>query len=113
MTHVNRTATTAVTPGRRAPGAIHRSLLWRVMILVGVGMAAVIVAFGVASILAVDESRDRTLDERRALALVAARHVDYIVRHNLEALDQLALAESFDLQDGDLGPEQQALRRVY
>ena len=113
MTHVNRTATTAVTPGRRAPGAIHRSLLWRVMILVGVGMAAVIVAFGVASILAVDESRDRTLDERRALALVAARHVDYIVRHNLETLDQLALAESFDLQDGDLSPEQQALRRVY
>lgn len=106
------TADTAV-PRRRPSGAIGRSLLWRVMTLVAVGMAGVLVAFVVASILAVDESRDRTLEERRALALAAARHVDYVVRQNLETLDQIALAEAFNLQDADPGPEQQALRRVY
>ncbi len=113
MTQINRTAAKTVTPGRRAPGAIGRSLFWRVMILVAVGMAAVVVAFGVASVLAVNESRDNTLDERRALALGTARHVDYVVRQNLETLDQLALAGVFDLRDADPGPEQQALRRVY
>src|SRR5574341_753356 len=99
-------------PGRRAPGLVRRSLLWRVMTLVVFGTVLVLAAFGLASALAVSESRDHALDERLSLAQAAAGHVDYVVRHNLEALDELALAEGFDLQDADFGPEQQALRRL-
>lgn len=106
-------AADTATPGRRSSGAIGQSLLWRVMTLVAVGMAAVLVAFGVASLLAVNESRDHTLQERRALALAAARHADYVVRQGLGSLDQLATGEDFDVKDGDLESEQQALRRVY
>lgn len=107
------TAARRIEPGHRAGGAVSQSLLWRVMTLVVVGMAGVLAAFGVASVLAVNESRDHTLDERRALARAAAHHVDYVVRQSLASLDELALAEGFDLADGDPLPEQQALRRTY
>ncbi len=100
-------------PGRRAGGAVSRSLLWRVMTLVAVGMGAVLAAFAVISLLAVNESRDHTLDERQALARAAAHHVDYVVRQSLASLDELAMAEGFDLADGDPLPEQEALRQVY
>jgi signal transduction histidine kinase len=110
---MDQTASHTATPGRRATGAVSQSLFWRVMTLVGVGMAAVLAAFGIASLLAVSESRDHALDERLALAQVAASHVDYVVRQSLETLDELAGAEAFDLMDADLGPEQQALRRTY
>ena len=101
------------TPQRRNAGTISQSLFWRVMILVFVGMAAVLAAFGIASLLAVSESRDHTLDERFALAQATAGHVDYVVRQSLGTLDGLSLAEGFDLQDADPAPEQQALRRAY
>ena len=109
----DRSAARPMEPGRRASGAVSQSLLWRVMLLVVVGMAGVLAAFGVASLLAVNESRDHTLDERRALARATALHVDYVVRQSLASLDELALAEGFDLADGDPLPEQQALRRTY
>lgn len=110
---MEQAATNAAVPGRRAPGLVRRSLLWRVMTLVVFGMALALAAFGLASLLAVNESRDHTLDERLSLARAAAGHVDYVVRHNLEALDGLSLSEGFDLQDADFGPEQQALRRLF
>jgi signal transduction histidine kinase len=99
--------------GHRAGWVASHSLLWRVMILVVVGTAGVLVAFGIASLLAVNESRDHTLDERQALARATAHHVDYVVQRSLASLDELGAAGEFDLEDGDPLPEQQALRRTY
>ncbi|HSP55418.1 MAG TPA: cache domain-containing protein [Dehalococcoidia bacterium] len=110
---MHRTAAQPAAPGRRRVVAMRQSLLWRVMILVIIGTAAVLAAFGVSSLLAVSESRDRTLDERRALAQATAGHVDYVVRQGMEALDELSLAEGFDITDSNPQPEQQALRRAY
>lgn len=97
----------------RISGIVRRSLLWRVMTLVVFGTLSVLVAFGVVSWLAVNESRNHALEERQALARAAAGHVDYVVRRSLEALDEVSTAEGFDLQDGDPAPEEQSLRRAY
>ncbi len=110
---MDQVAVKVAAPEGRASGVIRRSLLWRVMILVAIGMGAVLAAFGVSSLLAVNESTDRTLDEHRALAQATAGHVDYVVRQSLEALDEIAFAEGFDMDDGDPQPEQQAVRRAY
>jgi signal transduction histidine kinase len=103
----------SVETGHRTGWVASHSLLWRVMILVVVGTAAVLVAFGIASLLAVNESRDHTLDERQALARATAHHVDYVVQRSLASLDELGAAGKFDLDDGDPLPEQQALRQTY
>jgi formate dehydrogenase gamma subunit len=93
-------------------GIIRRSLQWRVLILVAVGTAGMLAAFSVSSLLAVNESIDRTLDERQALAETSAGHLDYIVRQGLKTLEETTVAEGFDLQDSDLEPEQLALRQA-
>jgi signal transduction histidine kinase len=83
------------------------------MTLVTFGMAILLAAFGASTLLASRESRAQTLDEHQALAQAAARHGDYVVRQGLKSLDEVALAEGFDLEDADTGPEQQALKRTY
>ena len=101
-----------VGPGAARTGAIRRSLQWRVLILVTIGMAGTLAAFSVSSLLAVNESIDRTLDERQALAQASAGQVDYVVRQGLTVLEEPADGEGLDLEDEDAEPERQALRRV-
>ncbi|KKK88003.1 hypothetical protein LCGC14_2747570, partial [marine sediment metagenome] len=99
-------------PQARWTGVIRRNLQWRVMILVTIGMAGVLAAFGVSSLVAINESTDRTLDERRSLAQATAGHVDYVVRQGLRLLEEPTFSEGFDLEDFDPEPEQRALRRA-
>jgi signal transduction histidine kinase/cytochrome b subunit of formate dehydrogenase len=105
------------TAGRRAAspgwaGVIRRSLHVRVMILVTIGIAAIMAAFSISSFMAVNESIDRSLDERRALAQATARHVDYALRQDLKALEEASFGDGFDLSDSDPEPERRALQRI-
>ncbi len=81
--------------------------------MVAIGLAGILAAFAVSSLLAVNESIDRALEERQALAETTAGHVDYVLTHNLKMLNEVAFAEGFDLEDADPEPEQRALRGVY
>jgi signal transduction histidine kinase/cytochrome b subunit of formate dehydrogenase len=98
--------------GVRRAGIVRRSLQWRVMILVTIGMAGILAAFSVSSLLAVNESIDRTLDERQALAQTTAGHVDYVIRQGLKVLEESSAGEGFNLADSDPEPEQRALRQA-
>ena len=109
---VTKSAGGGAAPQGRWIGGIRRSLQWRVLILAAVGTAGILTAFSVSSLLAVNESIDRTLDERQALAETSAGHVDYIVRQSLRVLEETAVTEGFDLESSDLEPEQLALRRA-
>jgi signal transduction histidine kinase/cytochrome b subunit of formate dehydrogenase len=105
----------ASAPGEgqaRWAGAIKRSLQWRVMLLVTIGLAGILAAFSVSSFLAVNESIDRTLEERQALAEATAGHVDYVVRQGLQVLEEAAASDGFDLLDADPEPERQLLRQA-
>src|SRR3990172_3936587 len=93
-------------------GVVRRSLHLRVMLLVAIGLAGVVAALTVSALLPVNQSIDRTLDERRALAKITARQADLVVRQGLQALEEATLSEGFDPGDSDLGAEQMALRRA-
>ena len=83
------------------------------LFLVSIGLASILVAFSVSSLLAVNESTDRALEERRALAKTAADNVEYMLTQNLRALDGVGVAEGVDLTDNNLEPEKEVLRRTY
>ncbi len=109
---VTNAADAAAAPQARWTGVMRRSLQWRVLILVTIGIAGILAAFSVSSLLAVNESIDRTLDERQALAEASAGHVDYVVRQGLRVLEEATVIEGFDLEDSDLQPEERALHRT-
>jgi len=110
---MNVAAAEAPIPVAVGTGVARRSLLWRVLLLVAIGMGAILGAFSASSLLAVNGSKDRMLEERRNLAEVTAGHVDYVVQQSLKSLDDVSFAEGFDLEDESLVAEQQALRRAY
>jgi signal transduction histidine kinase len=83
------------------------------LFLVGIGLAFILGAFSVSSLLAVNESTDRALEERRALAETAADTVDYVLTQNLRALDGVGVAQGVDLRDNNLEPEKDVLHRTY
>jgi signal transduction histidine kinase len=82
------------------------------MILVAIGMAGVLIALTVSALVPVNQSIDRTLDERRGLAVITARQADYVVRQGLQVLEEATLSEGFDPGDADPAPERIALRRA-
>ena len=107
----------ALAPGGAPPppplaGVVRRRLHLRVMLLVAIGMAGVVAALTVSALLLVDESIDRTLDERRALARMTARQADFVVRQGMLVLEEVTLSEGFDPGDGDTTAEQAALRQA-
>ncbi len=93
-------------------GMIRRRLHLRVTILVAIGMAGVLVALTITALLPVNRSIDRTLDERRSLALITARQADFVVRQGMQTLEEATLTNGFDLRDADPAPERSALRRA-
>lgn len=93
-------------------GAIRRQLHLRVTMLVAIGMAGVLVALTITALFPVNRSIDRTLDERRSLALVTARQADFVVRQGMQTLEEATLGSEFNLNDGDAAPERSALRRA-
>lgn len=82
------------------------------MILVAIGMAGVLISLTMSALVPVDRSIDRTLDERRGLALTTARQADYIVGDALQTLQEATLSEGLDPGDSDAAPERSALGRV-
>ena len=93
-------------------GVVRRSLHLRMMILVAIGMVGVLVSLTMSALLPVNRSIDRTLDERRGLALTTARQADYVVRQASQVLEETALSEGFNPADSDPAPERSALRRA-
>ena len=89
------------------------SLQWRVMLLAGIGVSAILAIFITSSLLAVNDSTDRSLEERSVLAANAASHIDFVITQNLRALEEVAFAEGFDMEDDDPEPEQRALRQAF
>jgi len=93
-------------------GVIRRQLHLRVTILVAIAMAGVLVALTITALFPVNRSIDRTLDERRSLALVTARQADFVVRQGMQSLEEATTGGDFNLLDSDPAPERSALRRA-
>jgi signal transduction histidine kinase len=79
---------------------------------VGLGLLLVLGAFAALSFRAVDESRQRALQERLQTAQLVARHVDLSIEQSLALLRQTAALPEIDLTDADTAPERQALART-
>ncbi|MEK7847941.1 MAG: HAMP domain-containing protein, partial [Chloroflexota bacterium] len=85
----------------------------KVVLLVGAFTLVALGVLWVSSSLAVQESIERTLQERLLLAQTIAGHLDYILSQNLGRLQDVAFYPGVDLADADAGPEQKALHEAY
>lgn len=95
------------------PPFLRASLQRRLILLVVLGMMVIVSTLGISSWLAVKESMERTLEERRALAHVYAEYLEYVLREDLRYLEEVGFGPGIDLEDSNLEPEKRALHEAY
>lgn len=93
---------------------VRKNLRGRIILLVGLGMAALAAILGLSSLWEIRDLADRALQERRRLAQAVASHLDTILKSNLVILQEVALNARAELrEEGGLRPVKEALRDAF
>ncbi len=85
----------------------------RMLLLAAVSTLPVLTALVISGWLAVQQSQQRLSHESQALAQVTGNHMDYVLRQNLERLNNVQFASGVDIDDDDPEPEIMALHSTY
>jgi len=93
--------------------AIRSNLGRRIIFLVAMSVLLVLISLSISAWLAVRQSSEQIFHERQALAQATGTYLDYILRQNLERLDNFSFAPGVDIEDTDLEPEKRALHSTY
>ncbi|MBI2907213.1 MAG: GAF domain-containing protein [Chloroflexi bacterium] len=89
------------------------SLQTKISISVGLGLLGAFGLFGFLGVQALQNSIERTLTERLALAHMVARSMDQVLARGLVQLEMFAASEGASLEDGALEPEKRALSELF
>jgi signal transduction histidine kinase len=85
----------------------------RILLLVFVSMLLMLIAFVLSGWLAIDQTLERTQNERQAVASVIGKYLDRIIEQNLVQLENFRLSPDVNLEDNSLEPERIALHNIY
>jgi signal transduction histidine kinase len=85
----------------------------RIIISILLSVALILISLGVISYYNIQESIERSYEERLAQARIIAATIDRAVEENLTRLYDISLSDRIDLADGSWDPEQDALRTAY
>src|SRR3972149_6433371 len=92
---------------------VRQSLQRRISLLVILGLAVGLGLFGFIGIQALNESNEQVLGERLTMAGLVADHIDSMLQHAIDELDNTVRSPEIDLDDGDMEPERAVLRDAY
>ena len=84
----------------------------RILFLSAFGVIAVLAIIGISDYLSLQRSVDETLSERLVLARTMATNVEYVLRENLQRMQEVGFSTGVNLQDEDFGPERAGLHQA-
>lgn len=84
-------------------------------IIIAITIQVIVIAstLGIISYITINESIDRLLASRLALARIIANDVEVFINNNLNRLYDISLSGKIDLRDGNLEPEKRMLETAY
>jgi signal transduction histidine kinase len=84
-------------------------------IIIAITLQVIVIAstLGIISYITINESIDRLLASRLALARIIANDVEVFINNNLNRLYDISLSGKIDLRDGNLEPEKRMLETAY
>ena len=85
----------------------------RIILSVCLSILTILLSLGVLSYVSVNDSIQRSLENRLTLADLIGRFIDYFLESNLRRLQDISIAGKIDFDDGDWGPEKRAIRTAY
>ncbi len=88
-------------------------MLKRIFVWIFISLLILLACLGAMSYLRVQESIEKAHEERLAAAEMVASNIDHMLENNLARLYDISLSGKIDFEDGDWGPEQEALKNAY
>lgn len=85
----------------------------RITVAIILFITIVLVSLGIASYYIIQRSIEDSLDERLAMATLIKDNTERLISANINRLYDISLVGSVDLDDGDFGPEREALGAAY
>ena len=84
-------------------------------IIIAITLQVIVIAsmLGIISYITINESIDRLLTSRLALARIISNNVEVFINNNLNRLYDISLSGKIDLKDGDLETEKRMLETAY
>ncbi len=85
----------------------------RIIISILLSVLIILVSLGFVSYLHIDDSIERSYEDRLSEAQILANSIDHILEENLTRLYDISLSDSIDLTDRSWVTEQEALKAAY
>ncbi len=85
----------------------------RIIISILLSVFIILLSLGLVSYHHIQDSIERSYDDRLAEASIIATTIDHILEENLNRLYDVSLADNIDLTDGNWDPEDRALEAAY
>ena len=85
----------------------------RITFSVVLSIFAILIALGIISYVSVNDSIQRSLKNRLALATIIGKYFDYILETNLTRLYDISISGKIDFKDNDWETERKALKTAY
>src|SRR5512136_31173 len=85
----------------------------RIIVSILLSVFIILVSLGVVSYYHINESIERSYDDRLTESRIIAASIDHILEENLTRLYDISLSDRIDITDSNWAPEQEALKNAY
>jgi signal transduction histidine kinase len=89
------------------------SLRKRITLIILIGISVILLSLGVASHYIIQKNIEDLLNKKLALSRLTRNNVDNIIEDNINRLYDISISGAVDLDDGDFGPEREAVKAAY
>jgi signal transduction histidine kinase len=85
----------------------------RIIVSILLSVLIILVSLGVVSYYHIEQSIERSYDDRLTESRIIATSIDHILEENLTRLYDISLSDKIDITDSNWAPEQEALKNAY
>jgi signal transduction histidine kinase len=91
----------------------HGNLQKRITVIILLGISVILLSLGVVSHYIIKKNIDELLNKKLALSRLTRNNADNIITENISRLYDISISGAVDLDDGDFGPEKEAVKAAY
>ncbi len=85
----------------------------RITLTIVMGISIILLGLGIASHYIIRKNIEESLNKKLVMSRLIRNNVDNIIKDNINRLYDISLSGAVDLDDGDLGPEREAVKTAY
>ncbi len=94
-------------------GKYKGNLQKRITVIILIGISVILLSLGLASHYIIQKNIEDMVNKKLALSRLTRNNLDNIIKDNISRLYDISISGAVDLNDGDFGPEKEAVKAAY